>query len=78
MRHIIEDAFGKDGFPHNCTFGDGTSISDEFMAQIRSVLLSNSLLFDWEQGDVLLIDNLLAMHGREPFEGTRITHVYLA
>ena len=27
--------------------------------------------FIWEQGDVFLLDDVLSMHGRDPFEGPR-------
>lgn len=27
--------------------------------------------FDWQKGDVILLDNMLAAHARDPFEGPR-------
>jgi alpha-ketoglutarate-dependent taurine dioxygenase len=27
--------------------------------------------FDWQKGDVLLCDNYLVMHGRQPYSGHR-------
>ncbi|MNJ78479.1 Taurine catabolism dioxygenase TauD, TfdA family [compost metagenome] len=27
--------------------------------------------FDWRKGDVILLDNMLAAHARDPFEGPR-------
>jgi alpha-ketoglutarate-dependent taurine dioxygenase len=37
------------------------------------IRLSDLLTFDipWQTGDVVLVDNFLAMHGRRPFEGQR-------
>lgn len=35
-------------------------------------------LHAWEEGDVLICDNMLVMHGREPFEGSRTIGVVLA
>lgn len=78
MRQLIQDAFGSERFPHDCRFGDGSPIPDEFMADIRTVLNKNALLFDWQAGDLLVIDNVLAMHGREAFSGPRKIHVFLA
>ena len=35
--------------------------------------IADELTFDipWQSGDVALVDNFLAMHGRRPFEGQR-------
>jgi hypothetical protein len=27
--------------------------------------------FDWQKGDVILLDNMLVAHARDPFEGPR-------
>ena len=52
-------------------FGDYSTISNDDMAVV--IRLSDLLTFDipWQTGDVVLVDNFLAMHGRRPFEGQR-------
>ncbi len=52
-------------------FGDGTPITDEDMAQ--AIAISDKITYDlaWQTGDVALIDNFLAMHGRRPYSGKR-------
>ncbi len=52
-------------------FGDGTPITDEDMAQ--AIAISDKITYDlaWQAGDVALIDNFLAMHGRRPYSGKR-------
>ena len=62
---------GPDGYPHNCSWGDGTPISDEEVAQLRAAVAHATVAFPWERGDVLLIDNVLVAHGRRPFRGPR-------
>ena len=39
----------------------------------RAVEIAEELAFDllWQAGDAVLIDNMIVMHGRRPFEGTR-------
>lgn len=53
------------------TFGDGTPLDRE--AVNTATRLAEELTFDipWQQGDVALVDNYVAMHGRRTFSGTR-------
>jgi alpha-ketoglutarate-dependent taurine dioxygenase len=62
---------GPNEFPHNCCYGDGTPISDAEVAQVRECVARATVSFPWERDDVLLIDNVLAAHGRRPFRGRR-------
>ena len=60
-----------DDFPNHCQYGDGGEIALADMEHIRQVLWDHAILFDWQRGDVLLLDNLRVSHGRMPFEGPR-------
>jgi alpha-ketoglutarate-dependent taurine dioxygenase len=53
------------------TFGDGTPLDHD--AVMVAVGLAETLTFDipWQAGDVALVDNFVAMHGRRTFSGTR-------
>jgi hypothetical protein len=41
------------------------------MEEILGVYRSLEVSFPWEQGDLLVVDNVLAAHGRKPFTGER-------
>ena len=53
------------------TFGDGTPLDRDSVLQVAD--MAEALTFDvpWQKGDVALVDNFVAMHGRRSFVGTR-------
>jgi DNA modification methylase len=55
------------------TFGDGTPLDPADVAAAST--LADEVTFDllWQPGDLALIDNYTAMHGRRTFKGTRKT-----
>jgi alpha-ketoglutarate-dependent taurine dioxygenase len=63
--------FGPEGMPRNSFYGDGTSIEDEVIALINRLYSDAAVSYRWERGDLLIVDNFLATHGREPFRGAR-------
>ncbi|GLQ87909.1 hypothetical protein GCM10007898_14770 [Dyella flagellata] len=58
-------------YPRACYFGDGTPIPDAVMQDILDVYAGLEVSFPWQQGDVLLVDNMLVAHGRNPYRGER-------
>lgn len=62
---------GEDRLPTHATFEDGTPIPDALVDAVRALEWQTSSRFPWEEGDLLMLDNLLVAHGREPFDGPR-------
>lgn len=56
---------------HEVFFADSTPIPREDIYHILDVLDANTVYFPWQKGDVLILDNVLAMHGRAIFSGKR-------
>ena len=52
-------------------FGDDTAIPKSFLDSIVSIAKSLSYGVEWQDGDVAIVDNNLAMHGRLPYSGQR-------
>jgi alpha-ketoglutarate-dependent taurine dioxygenase len=55
----------------NTTYGTGEAIDPETIAQLRQIYEEAAIRFEWQTGDLLLIDNVLTAHARDPFEGDR-------
>ncbi len=64
--------------PRNAYYGDGTEIESSVLDEIRAVYREGAVSFPWERGDILLLDNFLASHGREPYSGPRRILVAMA
>ncbi len=63
--------FKKDTVMHKIFFGDGKPIPLKNLYHVMDVLDQQTIRFPWEKGDVMVLDNILAMHGRAPFQGKR-------
>lgn len=59
-------------------FGDGKPIPEEYLAQLAKITDEIRILHKWQQGDVLVYDNVIAQHGRQPWEGKQEDRVVLA
>jgi alpha-ketoglutarate-dependent taurine dioxygenase len=70
-REALVALFEPNDLPRNCMFGDGSPIPDEYMAHLMACYQEVEISFQWQAGDVLFVDNILAAHARNPYEGTR-------
>lgn len=56
---------------HQIFYGDNTPIPRSDLYHVMDVLDDQSINFPWKKGDFLVLDNVLAMHGRNTFKGKR-------
>ncbi|MFT7032011.1 MAG: alpha-ketoglutarate-dependent taurine dioxygenase [Cyclobacteriaceae bacterium] len=61
----------EEDLPMYGSFGDGSKISVDKIRSIHKVFEENMILNKWEQGDILVVDNMLVCHGRMPYSGDR-------
>jgi alpha-ketoglutarate-dependent taurine dioxygenase len=78
MQEILLDTVGEEGLPRNVYYGDGSPLEDAALAEIRGVLDECEVVFPWNTGDVLMLDNMLVAHSRKPFSGGRKVVVAMA
>lgn len=57
--------------PLYATYGDGSPIQKEYIEAIIRVLDEITIPVPWKVGDILMVDNMTALHGRLPFTGDR-------
>lgn len=65
------EIFGEEGLPTYVYLGNGAQIELADLRQIRAAYERATVRFPWQQGDLLLVDNMLVSHGRMPFSGPR-------
>jgi alpha-ketoglutarate-dependent taurine dioxygenase len=58
-------------WPNNVCWGDGSEIDAETIGIVNDIVEQHAVQFDWQEGDVLVVDNMLCAHGRRPFSGPR-------
>jgi hypothetical protein len=66
------DIYGSpDNFPVYVKFGDGTPISEEIVKEIIKTYDEVTAVPRWMENELLIIDNELVSHGRNPYSGDR-------
>ena len=78
VREDLLSMVGAERMPRQVVYGDGTPISDESLALIGQTYEACAVRFDWRQGDVLMLDNMLAAHARDPYQEPRKIAVAMA
>jgi alpha-ketoglutarate-dependent taurine dioxygenase len=69
-RKLLVSAFGERGLPFDARFGDGRSLPETDYRAILNAYEMVLVRVPWRAGDLVLVDNLLTAHGREPYAGS--------
>jgi alpha-ketoglutarate-dependent taurine dioxygenase len=71
IRAALTEEFGSDGLPFNTGMGDGEPLTRQDVETLNAAYAAATVRERWQTGDVMLVDNVLAAHGRDPFRGDR-------
>jgi alpha-ketoglutarate-dependent taurine dioxygenase len=77
-RRALLQTFGEDQLPRHAYYGDGEALEDDVLDAIRAVYDEEKIAFKWRNGDLLILDNMLYSHGRDPYDGPRKVLVAMA
>lgn len=78
LRESMSALYADEELPRNSYYGDGTPIEASALEEIRRAYSELATAGEWQQGDVLLLDNMLTAHGRTPYQGPRKILVAMA
>jgi alpha-ketoglutarate-dependent taurine dioxygenase len=78
VREQIVEVYGEDGLPFNTFFGNGDPIDERLVALLNDVYEAHTVREPWQDGDLMLVDNIRTAHGREAYAGPREVYVGMA
>lgn len=70
VRETLLSIVDEEDLPRNVYYGDGTPLEAHVLQHIRDVLRQETVLFPWQEHDLLMLDNMLSAHGRRPFKNS--------
>jgi alpha-ketoglutarate-dependent taurine dioxygenase len=71
VREAMLSVYSEEGLPFNTYYGDGGQIESSIVGELRQAYREAEVEFAWQKTDILMLDNMLAAHGRNPFTGPR-------
>jgi alpha-ketoglutarate-dependent taurine dioxygenase len=78
LRTALLEQFGPEDLPSQTYYGDGSPIPDQVLTELAAAYAAQEVAVPWAAGDVLVVDNLLAAHGRQAYSGDRRIVVSMA
>ncbi|MFF2012513.1 TauD/TfdA family dioxygenase [Streptomyces sp. NPDC058195] len=71
VREFLVGEFGAQGLPFTTFLGDGTPLDPSVVEDINAVYDKHAVEVPFQDGDLLLVDNIGTAHSRDPYRGDR-------
>lgn len=71
VREVFLATINEEDLPTNTYYGDGSPIEPETLDELRRIYDEETVSFPWQEGDILMLDNMRVAHGRAPYDGPR-------
>jgi alpha-ketoglutarate-dependent taurine dioxygenase len=78
VREYLVDVYGEDGLPFTTRHGNGDPVGEDVVQLLNQVYEAATIRQPWQDGDLLLVDNIGTAHSRESYSGDRQVVVGLA
>lgn len=78
VRDSLLGSMKEEHLPRNTYYGDGSPLEPDVLQSIREIYEQHQIRFEWQRNDLLLLDNMLYSHGRDPYSGNRQVLVGMA
>lgn len=67
----VRSVIPEDFLPFLTFYGDGEPVEEQVVEKFTNIYKESSYVFKWQLGDLLLLENMIYSHGRNPYEGQR-------
>lgn len=71
VRSALLSSYGEENLPRNVYYGDGSRIEDTVAEEVLKLYWETAVQFPWQAGDIVMVDNMLVAHARNPYVGER-------
>jgi alpha-ketoglutarate-dependent taurine dioxygenase len=71
VRESLLSMMPEEDFPRNVYYGDGARIEDAVMDQLVALYRQCAVTFPWQPHDIIMLNNMLVAHSRNPYVGER-------
>jgi alpha-ketoglutarate-dependent taurine dioxygenase len=78
VREAVLASFSEEDLPRNVYHRDGSPIEESVMEEVNRAYCEAAVSFPWREGDMLMLDNMLVAHSRQPYVGQRKIVVAMA
>jgi non-ribosomal peptide synthetase component F/alpha-ketoglutarate-dependent taurine dioxygenase len=71
VRESLLSMMREEDLPRNVYYGDGSKIEDSVMDDLVALYLQTAVSFAWQEQDIIMLNNMLVAHSRNPYVGER-------
>ncbi|WP_433621090.1 TauD/TfdA family dioxygenase [Nocardia sp. CA-120079] len=71
IREALLLSYPDGDLPRNAYHGDGSPLAADDLEHIDQIYRECALTIPWQRGDLMVVDNMVAAHGRMPYRGAR-------
>jgi alpha-ketoglutarate-dependent taurine dioxygenase len=71
IANYLIEVYGTENLPRNTFYADGSPIDVADLNSIRDAYAKAMFRFNWDKGDLLIMDNVNFSHGRDAYTGDR-------